>query len=64
MFTWIAPEVDYTLDCARAEEMHASPVGQEEYPAGQVVRTQFKNKAECVEHIRGVVVTLAVVLMP
>uniref|UniRef100_H3DFC0 Clustered mitochondria homolog n=1 Tax=Tetraodon nigroviridis TaxID=99883 RepID=H3DFC0_TETNG len=35
VFTWIAPEGDYTLDCVRAEEMHVSPEGQEEYPAGQ-----------------------------
>lgn len=41
MFTWIAPARDYTLDCVRAEEI--SPVGQEEYPAGQVVGSNCKN---------------------
>lgn len=42
MFTWIAPEGDYTLDSVRSEETHVSHVGQEEYPAGQVVDTEFK----------------------
>ncbi|TNM85190.1 hypothetical protein fugu_009368 [Takifugu bimaculatus] len=35
VFTWIAPEGDYTLDCVRSEEKHVSHAGQEEHPAGQ-----------------------------
>lgn len=51
MFTWIAPEGDYALDCVRAEETHVSHVGQED--AGQVGGTKDLkiSVAEFVEHL-------------
>ncbi|XP_035033613.1 clustered mitochondria protein homolog isoform X1 [Hippoglossus stenolepis] len=35
VFTWAAPHGEHTLDCVRAEETHASHMGQDKHTAGQ-----------------------------
>ncbi|XP_069395959.1 clustered mitochondria protein homolog isoform X2 [Paralichthys olivaceus] len=35
VFTWTAPHGEHTLDCVRAEETHASHMGQDKHTAGQ-----------------------------
>ena len=39
VFTWAAPHGEHTLDCVRAEETHASHMGQDKHTAGQVADT-------------------------
>ncbi|CAB1418258.1 unnamed protein product [Pleuronectes platessa] len=35
VFTWTAPHGEHSLDCVRAEETHASHMGQDKHTAGQ-----------------------------
>lgn len=64
VFTWIAPEGDYTLDSVRSEETHVSHVGQEEYPAGQVVGTEFKKAVTEFMYHPGRLVMITLALIP
>ncbi|XP_026038349.1 clustered mitochondria protein homolog isoform X3 [Astatotilapia calliptera] len=44
VFTWTAPHEDHTLDCVRAEETHASYMGQDEHT---VVDARSRRQPKC-----------------